>query len=130
MIDVVRDMEGLRMAFAEIFEQEHDRARIERSADPGANRDRLLASLAPLTLSPGYHRACYHLMALDGEVKAGIPLDPRTLSAWEASGLVTLARCRNAFEHKHPACGACGIRQANRYLPKCEGCGVEFRRKQ
>ncbi len=130
MIDVVRDTEGLRMAMAEIFEQDLDRARILRSAGDATEetRARLLASVSSLTLSPGYHRFTAHLLQLEAERDAGLPLSG--LTTWEGAGLITLKQARTAHEIKHPACGACGIRQAHRFLPQCESCGVKFRGKK
>ena len=118
------------MALAEIFEQDLDRARIMRSAGDAteATRARLLASVTPLTLSPGYHRFAAHLLQLEAEREAGLPLTG--LTTWEGAGLITLKQARTAHEIKHPACGACGIRQASRFLPQCENCGVSFRRKK
>ena len=129
-IDVVRDTEGIRMALAEIFEQDLDRARVMRSMENARpdTRDRLLASVVPLTLSPGYHRVAGHLLELEAEREAGLPLSG--LAAWEGAGLMVLRQARTAHEIKHPACGACGIRQANRYQPQCESCGVKFRGKK
>ncbi len=131
MIDVVRDTEGLRMAFAEIFERDFDQARILRSAESASKdtRERLLASVPPLMLSPGYHRFAYHLIGLEAEQEAGILLDPRLLAAFEAAGLRCLARARTAFKTAHPPCSACGTLQGSRFGASCEGCGVKLRRK-
>ena len=131
MIDVVRDMEGMRMAFTEIFERDFDQARIARSAETASaeTRERLIASVAPLKLSPGYHRYAYHLMSLEAEQEAGIALDPRLLAAFEAAGLRCLSRARNAFKSAHPPCNKCGTLQSSRFNGACEGCGVKFQRK-
>ena len=120
------------MAFAEIFEQDFDRARIAHSAESASNatRERLLASVSPLTLSPGYHQFCYHLMQLEAQQKVGIVLDPLTLASYEAMGLLCLSQARTAFEGKHPPCGACGARQDNRFAPECRSCGAKFNRRK
>ena len=132
MIDVVRDTEGLMQAFAEIFEQDFDRARIARSAESASEvtRQRLLDSVAPLTLSPGYHSFAYHLMQLESEHEAGVALDVLFLASFEATGLVCLARARAIFKGKHPPCSACGALQSTRYAPECDACGAKFRRRK
>lgn len=119
------------MAFTEIFEQDFDRSRILRSSESAtdATRERLLATVSVLALSPGYHAWAHHLMALEAQGEAGIVLQPETLAATEVDGLVCLKRCRNAFNAKHPPCSACGTRQSTRYQAQCDGCGVKFRRK-
>lgn len=120
------------MAFAEIFEADFDRARIARSAESAsdATRERLLATVTPLTLSPGYHRYAQHLISLEAEQKAGLLLNPATLPCFEAAGLVVLAQARAAFESKHPPCGACGARQDNPFSVECNACGAKFRRRK
>jgi hypothetical protein len=132
MIDVVRDTEGLSMAFAEIFEQDFDRARISRSAESAteATRERLLASVAPLTLSPGYHRFAAYLMDLESQHKIGIVFDARSMTSYEAAGLLCLSQARATFEYKHPPCSACGARQDTRFAPECNSCGAKFRRRK
>lgn len=131
MIDVARDTEGLQIAFTEIFEQDFDRARIQRSAESASaeTRARLLATVAPLTLSPGYHRFAHCLIQLEDEVRQGIGLPPATTPSFVADGLRCLALARSLFEGKHPPCSACGARQDNRYSAQCVACGVKFRRK-
>jgi hypothetical protein len=131
VIDVVRDSEGVREAIEAILEEDLHRARIQREssgADP-RTRDKMLAQLAPRTLSPGYFRFAEHLLRLDAERSAGIPFHPGDLASFEAEGLVTLCRARSAFEYRHPACGACGARQKNRFGIECNNCGTKFRRK-
>lgn len=132
MIDVVRDMEGLKLAFAEIFEQDFDRARIHSSAESASEetRKRLVESLPPLQLSPGYHRFAYHLMQIESEIRVGVRLNPTTTPQFETSGLLCLESARTAFNYKHPPCGACGTRQSSRFGAKCESCGVDFRRRK
>ncbi len=130
MIDVVRDTEGLRLAITEILEQSFDQARILRSMETASaeTRNRLLASVPPLTLSPGYHAAAHHLMQLEAEGEAGLPL--AGLARWEGDGLLVLKQARSAHHVRHPSCTTCGARQDTRFQPKCVACGVEFRRKQ
>lgn len=120
------------MAFAEIFEQDFDRARIARSAESASaeTRERLLASVTPLKLSPGYHQFCYHMMQLEAQHKVGAVLDTRTMPSFEASGLLCLSQARLAFEGKHPPCGACGARQDSRYGVECHSCGAKFTRRK
>jgi hypothetical protein len=132
LIDVVRDTEGLRMAFAEIFEQDFDRARISRSAESASDvtRERLLGTVSPLTLSPGYHQFAYHLMFLESQHKAGVALNTATMAAYEAAGLLCLSQARAVFEGKHPPCSACGARQDNRFAPECHACGAKFTRRK
>jgi hypothetical protein len=132
LIDVVRDTEGLRMAFAEILEQDFDRARISRSAESASEstRERLLASVTPLMLSPGYHQFAYHLMQLEAQQKVGVAFNPLQVAAYEAAGLLCLSQARASFEGKHPPCGACGARQDNRFSPECHGCGAKFTRRK
>ncbi|MBN9614409.1 MAG: hypothetical protein BGO25_05545 [Acidobacteriales bacterium 59-55] len=132
MIDVVRDTEGLMLAFAEIFEQDFDRARISRTAESASEttRKRLLDSVAPLTLSPGYHDYAHHLIQLESEHEAGLALDVKSLTSFEAAGLVCLSRARLAFKAKHPPCSACGALQPTRFAPECDACGAKFQRRK
>ncbi len=120
------------MAFAEIFEQDFDRARISRSSESAseATRERLQATVSPLVLSPGYHQFCYHLMQLEALHKVGVVFNPLTMASYEATGLMCLSQARAAFEGKHPPCGACGARQTSRYGVECHGCGAKFTRRK
>jgi hypothetical protein len=132
VIDVARDTEGLKMAFAEIFEQDFDRARIAHSAESATEetRERLLASIAPLKLSPGYHRFAYHLMQLESMQSAGVVFHAGELLQVEGAGLVCLKQARSAFSYKHPPCSACGTLQDNRFGTQCVSCGVKFQRRK
>ena len=117
------------MALEAIFEEDFARARIDRQI-AGANaatRERMEWQIPKRTLSPGYYRYAEHLFRLDAEHRAGVGFSANELAAFEASGLVELERARNAFEHRHPACSACGLRQENRFGRECSGCGAKFR---
>lgn len=131
MIHVGRDPEGVRMALEEIFEEDYVRARIDRECQGGneQTRERLQAQIPERTLSPGYYEFALHLLRLDDERRAGITLDAAQLAGFDVRGLVILGRARSTFEHKHPACSACGARQQNRFGVECSSCGVKFRRK-
>ena len=131
MIDVVRDLEGVRMALEAIFEEDFVRGRIELQAGGASaeTRARMEWQIPQRTLSPGYYRYADHLFRLDAERRAGVGFASAELAAFEADGLVVLDRARHAFEHRHPSCGACGIRQENRFSPECCGCHVKFRRR-
>lgn len=131
MIDVVNDAEGVRMALDEIFEEDFVRSRIDREVK-GANeqtRLRLETQIPARTLSPGYYEFASHLFRLDNERRVGVSIDAGRLAAFEIRGLIALDCARKTFEHRHPACSACGTRQQNRFGAECSGCGVKFRRK-
>ena len=128
MIEIVRDAEGVRMALEEIFEEDFVRARVERES-AGANaetKERMQRQIPKRTLSPGYYAFAEHLRSLDDERRAGIIFRVGDLAAFEARGLVALDRARSEFEHRHPACSGCGVRQENRFGRECSGCGVKF----
>jgi len=130
VIDVVRDTEGIRLACIEIFEQEFQTGMIQRSLE-GANeqtRERLMRSVPPLTISPGYERAARHLMGLDSQREAGLPMTG--LANWEGNGLVALFEARLAHHAKHPECSRCKVRLVSRFVPECPNCGAKFTRKK
>lgn len=131
MIDVVRDAEGVRQALEELFEEDFVRARIDResvNAKP-ETKERMRWQIPQRTLSPGYYTFAEYLLSLDSQRRAGIVFMASDLAAFEVRGLVALDRARGEFEHRHPACSACGVQQENRFSFECSGCGVKFRRK-
>lgn len=132
MIDVARDTEGIRMALEEIFEEDFVRARVERESEGASpeTRERMLRQIPRRKLSPGYYVFAQHLLALDGERRAGITFRPCDLTHFEAAGFVAVVQARGGFEHRHPACTGCGARQENRFSMECVGCGAKFRRKK
>lgn len=132
MIDVANDAEGVQMALEEIFEEDYVRSRIERES-AGANeatRDRLSATVPARTLSPGYYDWGLHLLRLESEHKVGVGLYAHQVRNFEVRGLLALSRARTSFEGKHPACSACGARQATRFSAECLACGSKFSRKK
>jgi hypothetical protein len=127
-IETTRDVEGLKQALRELLEEAFSLSRVEKSME-GANeaaQQRMLASLPPRTLSPGYYKAAEYLLWLEQHLEVGAPAG--TMVAWEADGLCVVARARDEFEREHPACGACGALQDSRWMAKCCACGAEFRR--
>jgi hypothetical protein len=84
----------------------------------------------PRTLAWGYYSFGEHLLHLDALQQAGIGVASADLAACEAEGLLALRRARSAFESRHPACSACGMRQQNRFSPACPGCGSKSLRKK
>jgi len=131
-INVWRDTEGLRMAVEEIFETDFVRSRIHREAS-GANPEtlaRMERQIPPRTLAWGYYRFAEYLLHLDAFLQAGIPIAYGNLAAVEVEGLLAVHRARAAFEGRHPACNACGLRQQNRFSRECPGCGAKFKVKK
>lgn len=129
MIDVVHDAEGVRQALEAIFEEDFVRSRVDvhRSGADAATRARMEQRIPRRVLSPGYYRWAEHLLRIDAERRAGVPLG--ALVAFEADGMVQVDRARAAFEGRHPKCTACGLRQENRFGVECPGCGAKFRKK-
>jgi hypothetical protein len=131
VIDVVRDQEGVRMALEEIFEEDFVRSRVDQESE-GANeetRERMARQIPARTLSPGYYEFALHLLRLETEAKAGIPIAAAEVANFEAAGLVALERARGGFDRRHPPCSACGAAQQNRFTPQCHACGTKFHRK-
>jgi hypothetical protein len=131
-IDVWKDPEGVRTALEEIFESDFVRSFLDREAG-GANeetRARMERQIPKRTLAWGYYRFGAHLLQLDSMRRAGIGFAVNDLAACEVSGLVSLDRARSAFQGRHPACSACGVRQQNRFGVECPGCGAKFQRKK
>lgn len=119
------------MALEEIFEEDFVRSRVEqglRGADDDT-RDRMAAQIPPRTLSPGYYEFALHLLRVDNLRRAGISFDASSLANYEADGLLSVLRARQAFDSKHPACGSCGAKQQNRFGVECHVCGTKFKRK-
>jgi hypothetical protein len=132
MIDVWHDAEGVRMALEEIYESDFVRSRIQREA-AGASPEtveRMERQIAPRKLAWGYYRFAEYLLHLDALRRAGIAFSGRDLAAFEVEGILALDRARTAFEGRHPACSACGLRQQNRFEAECPGCGAKFHRRK
>ena len=127
-IDVARDMDGLQQALSEVIEEDFAFSRVRRVFDLSGDddRDRLLRSLPPRTLSPGYYKYASYIVWLDERIKAGMQF--RRLADCEMEGLVALTRARGKFDYDHPSC-ACGAHQENRFCTKCHSCGIEFRKR-
>lgn len=130
MIDVVRDLEGVRMALEEIFEQGYVRSRIAQQLDGAdeATRARMEERVPPRTLSPGYYTFAEHLLALEAKHNAGITYSLGDLADFELDGLREIGRARDGHSGRHPACSACGANQQNRFPVQCHACGAKFQR--
>jgi hypothetical protein len=131
VIDVARDRDGVREALDMLLEEDFARAVLDRRA-PNADDDqrvRMEGALPVRVLSPGYFRWAEHLLRLDAEREAGVPLRADDLAAYEVDGLLDIQRVRAEFQRRHPVCGACGERQDNRHQARCNDCGVKFERK-
>lgn len=130
MIDVVRDLEGVRMAIEEILEQGYVRSRVAQEIDGAdeATRARMEDRIPPRTLSPGYYVFAEHLLEIEARRAAGASYALADLAGFEWDGLDVAGRARNAFKGRHPACSACGANQQNRFPVKCHACGADFRR--
>jgi hypothetical protein len=132
VIDVWKDPEGVALALEEIFEIDFARALI-RSQSAGASAEtveRMERQVKPRSLAWGYYCFADYLLHLDALRQAGVAFAVRDLALCEAEGFIALHRARSAFEGKHPACSACGLRQQNRFGAVCPGCGAKFRRKK
>ena len=127
-IDVTRDLEGLLQALGEVLEQDFAFARVRRSFEQSGDEDRdhVLQSLPPRTLSPGFYKWAEYIVWLDERLKAGMIVT--RMASSEVEGLVTLDRARRKWEYDHPAC-ACGAHQESRFSQKCHSCGLEFRKQ-
>ncbi len=129
-IAVERDDEGVRLALRALMEEGFQQAKIQRSPADRKRQEELLAALpGERKLAAGYYRWAFHLLRLDAERNAGIPLNSATLAAVEANGLRTLQLARAEHRAAHPACSRCGAEQEARNHPKCTNCGAEFLRK-
>jgi hypothetical protein len=131
-IAIERDLKGLRLALLELLEEGFQAAKIERLSASMApeRRQALLDAVAEKrSLTPGYYAFAEHVLGLDAERNAGIPLNAATLAHFEGMALRLLASCRIEHSNKHPRCGRCGVEQENRHHPECTHCGCKFVRR-
>lgn len=128
MIDVARDHENVVQALVEILEEEFAFSRVRRVLDNSeeGDRGRIVESLPPRTLSPGYYRWASYLFWLEARRGAGIEFEQ--IDGREMDGLVAVKRARAQWEAQHPAC-PCGARQDTRFETKCRACGLEFAKR-
>ena len=128
LIDVARDLEGVRIAVEELLEESFRRYLLGSVVDRMADDDgvRMLGSLPARTLSPGYYKWAGYLLDLEELRECEIPIGD--LQAIEIQGLVHLRRARHAFNVLHPCC-SCGQRLESRWVPGCDGCGAKFTRE-
>ena len=123
MIQVSRDYEGLRIAAAELLEEEfsgEDRDRAVRRAVNAANREALLAQAAPArSLADGYYVRAQYLFWLDGVLRV-MPIHEMTST--EMGGLNVIREARERFRQEHPHCHHCGaMNERARFV--CRKCG-------
>lgn len=130
MIQVERDHEGLHTALVGLFEEAFQKSAIEeasRMADKEQRR-RMLDELPARELSPGYYTRATYILDLGRALETGVSYSADLLTREDVRGLQMLARAKAEFEREHPACGACGARQDNRFSLQCRGCGAKFHR--
>ncbi len=130
MIDVWKDVEGVRMALEEIFDGDFARSRIRSEGANAETVERMESRIPTRTLAWGYYHMGEHILRLEALQQAGIVFTARDLASFEAEGLLALRRARSAFNSRHPECSACGLRQANRYGQECPRCGAKFQRRK
>lgn len=130
VIDVTRDREGLEQAILGLLEEGFAFSRVRSSLCDAAEDtfDRLMNSIPPRTLSPGYYKLGEYLLWLESILRASV--SPKDFASFEAEGLVLISRARRTFESNHPACGACGAHQDSAFATQCHNCGVEFGKKK
>lgn len=130
VIQVERDTEGLHQALVALFEEAFHRNAIDQAARMAdrEERQRMLDEIAERTLSPGYYARADYILDLGRSLEMGISYTATMLTREDVQGLQALSRAKAEFEREHPACGNCGVRQDNRFMPKCKGCGVVFLR--
>lgn len=127
-IDVTRDLEGIQQAIADLLEEAFVWSRVAPSMDGAAEgtRERMMGTLPPRKLSPGYYRIAQYLLWLEERIRVCVPVS--WLPAADADGLCVLARARAQFENNHPTCSVCGAPQDSRFATSCHQCGAEFKR--
>jgi hypothetical protein len=129
MIDVARDIPGLRIAFLEVMEEAAAEPRRQKTlalAQQASNRARLVESLSPArTLSQGYYSRAEYLFWLRQVLDLGAEIPASELRADELSGLMALEQARGEFERTHVGCPACGAAN-KRGAFRC-GCGEELK---
>ena len=127
-MDVARDVKGLKLAILDLLEEGFAISRVTLSVeDVEGKKALMLSAIPPRKLTPGYYKLGEYLLWLDQHARAGVPLGG-TLAAFEADGMCAMDAARAEFEHEHPTCGCCGVRQDNRFVPQCRECSVEFKR--
>ena len=125
-IDVTRDQARLKKAALELLEQGFASSRSFRSLElmDESTKERIAASLPPLTLSPGYYKRAQFLFWLENYKKTGLATGEYALA--EADGLMAVAEARAEFERNHPPCGVCSALQESPFATSCCRCGTEF----
>ena len=109
MILVSQDVEGIRMAALEIFEESMNSADLERRLSRlGPDDPQVLKLLPQRDLADGYYDWALYLLWLKSKMNAGVEFE--MLYADEAEGLSALSLAMQDFEKKHPRCACCGER--------------------
>lgn len=120
MILVAQDVEGIRAAALEIFEQSIGTERLERQLSRLPSDDPQREKLLPASkLSEGYYDWVLYLLWLRNKLAAGIEF--KEIMADEAEGLTAIALALQDFEREHPRCCHCGERgfRGMRVCPNC-----------
>jgi hypothetical protein len=127
MIIVAQDVEGIRLAALQLFEESLREKEMDRVISNASQADDLTALervVQEQKLSPGYRDWTLYLIWLKGKIDTGVNLE---ISADEAEGLTALVSARQEFEREHPQCFKCGARQYSKVSLRCRSCSVEFR---
>ena len=128
MILVGQDLEGIRLAALQLFDESLREKEMDRVISNAAQTEDLsvLERVLPAQkLSPGYRDWVTYLIWLKGKIDTGITF---ALSADEAEGLTALVGARQEFEREHPCCGRCGARQYSKVSMRCRSCSVDLRK--
>ncbi|MFC6645445.1 hypothetical protein ACFQBQ_07570 [Granulicella cerasi] len=123
-IQVERDIEGVRLACLALFEESFQRqaiAQAMRTADR-ETRERAIESIDGRQMSPGYYGWAAHLLDISTSMELGITFTSHDLTRAEVLGLQAVRSARAEFDHEHPFCPACGVRQDSRLAPSCKAC--------
>jgi len=128
VITVAQDVEGIRKAALELFDEslrEKDIGRMIENAVHAEDLNLLERVVPKPSVARGYREWVIYLIWLKGKIDTGVKFD---LFADEAEGLTTLMSARHEFESEHPCCFKCGARQYSKVSFRCRSCGVEFKR--
>jgi len=125
---VESDMDGLRTALREIFEESYLQDSCAPVFERGNREDiqRLEDDLPQRTLSPGYYTRATYLLGMATAIECGVTYPADTLTHAEVLGLDMVRRAKNMFEGDHPPCPGCGKRLDSRHMTQCPHCRTKF----
>jgi hypothetical protein len=129
LIPVSRDIAGIRIAAAELFEESLAGEQLARKLPAiggAANRERLMRTYeVKRTLAAGYYVRAEYLMTLLHLRNEGL-LKIQLMSC-DLVGMEAVAAARAEFGRSHPPCPHCGAAQQNPGVFSCWNCNQKIK---